>query len=80
MTPEKRDELLIRLDERTRRIREDQKTMQTTLEGDTGFGRCQVHTKQIASLLSSRSWFRRTVVGGGLLFLAKLGFDLTIRP
>lgn len=41
-------------------------------EGETGFGRCQVHSSQIKDMQSSIKWTRRTVIGAALAFVGKM--------
>jgi hypothetical protein len=70
MNAEERDELLIRLDERVEKIREDQKGFNEIATGE-GWGRCQVHTNDLNSIKSTVKWTRRTVIGGSIALIGK---------
>lgn len=72
MNAEQRDELLIRLDERVHKIREDQKAFNEKAEGSEGWGRCQVHEADLKDLKSTVKWTRRTVIGAAVAFVGKM--------
>jgi hypothetical protein len=75
LSEQQRDELLIRLDERVDKIRTDQKNFQETADGD-GWGRCQVHTRDLESIKSTVKWTHRTVIGGALALVGKFIYGL----
>ncbi len=70
MDEEQRDELLIRLDERVEKIRDDQKSFNKIATG-AGWGRCQVHAADLDSIKSTVKWTRRTVIGGAIALIGK---------
>ena len=79
MTPEKQAEILIRLDERVYKIREDQKELKDAMNSDAGFTRCQVHAKDVQTLqnsFDSLKWYKRTAIGAGIALLVKMAWDL----
>lgn len=62
LTQEKRDEMLIRMDEGWKHMN---KKLDIAFSKE-GFARCQVHAAEVVNLKSSSKWFKRT----GLLALA----------
>jgi hypothetical protein len=70
MDEAQRDELLIRLDERVDKIREDQKSLTETVTGK-GFPRCQVHDDQLKKIESTVTWSRRGIIGTALALAGK---------
>jgi hypothetical protein len=75
LTDEKRDELLIRLDERLIRVRNDQKELKIAMNSPEGFTRCQLHNKDVKTI----KWQQRTVFAAFLGIIGKLGFDFLIK-
>jgi hypothetical protein len=71
------DELLIRLDERVGKIREDQKMLKDTLEGQ-GLARCQVHDDKLNKLESTVTWSRRGLIAGALTLAGKFLYGFII--
>ena len=59
LTAKQRDELLIRIDERVSKLRDDMRTA----KGDTGFARCQVHSTEMNTIKNWFKWSKRLVVG-----------------
>lgn len=56
LTQEQRDEMLIRMDERVGKLREDMKEAKSA----AGFARCQVHAEKVDRIQSNTKWFKRT--------------------
>ena len=77
MTEDQRDELLIRLDERVKKVREDQKDLKATMEGD-GFGNCQVHADKLEKLESTAKWSQRGVIAGAITLIGQFLYRLVI--
>ena len=77
MNEEQRDELLIRLDERVEKIREDQKTLSSTLEGK-GFARCQVHDDQLKKIEGTVKWSQRGLIGGSIVLIGKFIYGFIV--
>ena len=71
LSNDQRDELLIRIDERVSKLRDDMKQAKS----ETGFARCQVHTSEMNTIKSSLKWSRRTVIGGVIALIGKFIFD-----
>jgi hypothetical protein len=65
LTDNQRDELLIRLDERVAKIREDQKELKKTTASK----------ERVEKIENSQRWTRRTVWGALIGLLVKLGWD-----
>ena len=72
-----RDELLIRLDDRVDKIREDQKSFKTTMEGK-GFGQCQVHQDKLEKLESTAKWTKRGVAATVLTLVGKFIYGFIV--
>ena len=77
LTEEKRDELLIRLDERMDKVREDQKTFNEKMEGK-GFGQCQVHQDKLNKLESTAKWTKRGVAATVLTLIGKFLYGFIV--
>jgi hypothetical protein len=77
MDEQMRDELLIRLDERVDKIREDQKSLTATITGK-GFARCQVHDDKLAKIESTVTWSRRGIIGTALALAGKFIYGLIV--
>jgi len=77
LTEEKRDELLIRLDERVEKIRGDQKDFKKTMEGK-GFGQCQVHEDKLKKLESTVTWTKRGVLGTAIALAGKFLYGFIV--
>lgn len=72
MTEKERDELLIRLDERTKKVEENiQKA-----NSPEGFTRCQVHATEMLNLKNSMKWTKRGIFATFLAFLSMVGTAL----
>lgn len=56
LTQDKRDEMLIRMDERIGKLREDMKVAKSA----EGFARCQVHTAKMDRIQSNTKWMKRS--------------------
>lgn len=80
MDTQERDELLIRLDERVGKIREDQKKFAATAEGQEGWGRCQVHSNDITDIKSSITWTRRGLIGAVIAVISKFIYNFFTSP
>jgi hypothetical protein len=72
-----RDELLIRLDERVDKIREDQKSLTETITGE-GFARCQVHDDKLKKLESTVTWSRRGIIGTAIALAGKFIYGFIV--
>jgi hypothetical protein len=74
LSENQRDEILVRLDERVGELQKDMKEAQH----DPGFTRCQVHATEMDSIKGSLKWFRRTAVGGLIIFVGKSVWEYII--
>ena len=63
LTPDQQAEILIRLDERVKKIRDDQKDMKTKMESTEGYPRCQMHQQDLDEIKGIIKWVRRTTIG-----------------
>lgn len=70
LTDHERDELLIRLDERTKEMKAEIKIANSP----EGFARCQVHAAKMEQLQNSHKWTKRGIFA---TFLAFLGMIIT---
>ncbi len=59
LSADQRAEILIRLDERVKKIRDDQKEINEKLESKEGYARCQMHQQDLDEI----KWVRRTSIG-----------------
>ena len=75
LTRQERDELLVRIDERVSKLRDDMKTAKST----EGFARCQVHQSEMDNIKNSLKWSRRTVLGGILLLSVRLFMTFSVQ-
>jgi hypothetical protein len=82
LTEKKRDELLIRLDERVDKIRSDQKELKKAMESDKGFTRCQIHAQDIQEIQDKLKWYQRTAIGAVLVAIVNTLWDYVpmLRP
>ena len=67
LTDADRDELLIRIDERVKKLRDDMKEAKSA----AGFARCQVHAAQVEDIKSLLTWGKRLIAGGVVGFIVK---------
>ena len=71
LTDNDRDELLIRVDERVKKLRDDMKEAKSI----TGFARCQVHKTEVDGVKNSLKWSRRLIAGGLFTVVVKTVYD-----
>ena len=75
LSDKERDELLIRLDERIQKVREDMVTLKGAMSSDDGFTRCQLHGQKMNDIEQSLKWTKRGVWAAVLSVAIKFGFD-----
>jgi hypothetical protein len=79
MNQEERDELLIRIDERVKKIRLDQRTLTEEANSKEGFARCQVHKADTENMNRSLSRLRRSIWGMAIAISSAIGIDYFTR-
>ena len=72
LTVDQRDEMLIRMDERVGKLREDMKQAKSA----EGFARCQVHNEKVDTLQKGTTWYKRLLVSGIVLAVIKSAYDM----
>lgn len=74
LTQEQRDEMLIRMDERVGKLREDMREAKS----DKGFARCQVHSAKVDRIQSNTKWMKRTGVAALIAVAGKYLYNFFV--
>ena len=75
LTDRERDELLIRLDERMTKVRNDQKELKEAMASDEGFTRCQLHNQRMESIERSTLLAKRSAVAAVVAIIGKIAWE-----
>ncbi len=79
MDQEKRDELLIRIDERVHQLTKCQLQLSNKANSDIGFTRCQVHRNEVSTMVNSFKNLKKLLWGSIATFLLAIGIDFFMR-
>ena len=74
LTPDEQSDILIRLDERVAKIREDQQELKQAMESDKGFTRCQLHTQKMEDIENSLKWTKKAAWAAVLTIIGKIAW------
>ena len=75
MSDKERDELLIRLDERLSKVKEDMGTLKSNMSSDEGFTRCQLHAQRVNGIENSIATVKRIAWAAVIGLVVKVGWD-----
>jgi hypothetical protein len=75
LSEQKRDELLIRLDERMKKNRNDVKDLKAAMESDEGFNRCQLHSQKMAGIENSVKRTKRSAWTAVIALVGKIAWE-----